>query len=1090
MPGSSVPSGQSITFVGVPVVQPGTNGVRIFRIKNVRVQVAGAFSVNGTINASVSVQNPPANLILNGSFGAVGFVQTGFSFDTISGPTYLQSAGLNVDPATNTFFSPSSSLSGPGNLGGALPLNTAVLRFTEAYGASFKRRGFGGSLDLFDPAFNQFYSPNVGQANPTVNINNESGSYNRSFLTGNWRDSGVASTGTRLRARFSGIPPGVRLYVSVAPITRTGAENNFAYSTDSILSGTPTLPNQPFGPGSTGAFSSAIGLSNADSSGAVEGLPVETNFYRTHPFAVSGSTAVGFGSSGAAYTGVSGLNRTTQLNVASDGTATYTWEVLRADDNNIDRLDFLVQAAYLPGTPLSQNATIRVSGSLGPATISFPNGFPYAPNFLDGAALNERNLFSITADIGPDSQSVNCGAGGRTLIGAVDGRGATSPFNGQPVIIEGVVTGVYQGNSGLNGFFLQDEGDGDSSTTDGIFVDESTGSIAGTVVMGQRLRLRGLIESGFSRNVLKTLFARSCSLGNPLPQPVDLTLPSTTLSRYVGMMVRFPQPLRVTNTSRLGTHGEVDLALVPNYIAGVNFTRLAAPTQVAAPGADALAVANLNTFSRITLDDGSNLSFSALAPAGVWPLNGGGLNVANTLRLGARVNVTNNAYSPLTGVLSVNANGFTVQPILQSFPITFNATDNPRPAGPANVRGRISLMSVNLGNYFTTYLLEGAKDQTEFVRQRNKLIAALRQADATVIAFHGLENLAQSAIADLVNDSQSLGNSLNTGNPGKWVFLDTGVLGPGNTRAGFIYKPALVSPVGAFRALTDSVDPRAITTLNRPAVAQTFRLLTGARPALQHFTVVATQLVSRSSVCPSDLFVNDGQALCNATRTSMARALADWLASNPTNDPTPTADRRILLLGNFNAYLREDPISALTSTSFSKPAIGGFPALTPNANAIYRDLVDAVGDRASYSDSVNGESASLQHGLANPALFRLVSGVSEWHINADEPAIFDYQTDFRRFSSSATKSPAQLGAYYDASVFRASDQDPLLIGFNPLPGDLDDDGDVDANDQTIMRAAIGKPLQTVDRRTDYDGDGRITLADFQRWSQFASAYLR
>lgn len=1087
--GGNFPSnGQSITFVGVPLVEPAANGTRVFRIKNVRVEVAGVSSVNSLLNANVSIQNPPANLVLNGATGVVAFVQRGLAFDTIPGPTYLQSAGLNVDPATNNFFTPSNSPSGPGNLGGALPQNTAVLRFSEAYAVSFKRRGFGGPLELLDFVFNQYYAPNFGQADPRVNFNNESGVYNRGLLTPNWRDSGVASTGTRLRAKFSGIPPGVRLYVSVAPITRTGPQNNFAYSTDSILAGTPTSPNQPIGQG-TGASASAIGLAGADSNGLVEGLPVETNLYRTHPFATSGSTIPGFGTPGAAYTGVSSLNRTTELNVQADGTATYTWEVLRADDNGIDRFEFLVQAAFLPGFPLSRNATIRVSGSLGPLTTSLTNGFPYAPNFLDASPLEERNLFSITADIGPDSQSVNCGAGGRTLIGAANGNGGLSPLQGQTIIVEGNVTGVYQGANGLNGFFLQDEGDGDSNTSDGIFVDESTSSVAGTVVLGQRLRLRGVIDSNLNRTALRTLFARSCSVGNPQPQPVDITLP-TSLSRYSGMLVRFPQPLRVNSTNRLATHGEVELAVVPNYIAGLNYTRLAAPTQVAAPGTDASTVASLNSLSRITLDDGSNLAFSGLAPTGVWPLIGGGLNVANTLRLGARINVTNNTYAPLTGILSANSNGFVLQPLLQNFPITFNATDNARPALPANVRGRMTLMSVNLGNYFTTYLLDGARDQTEFVRQRNKLIAALKQGDATVIAFHGLENLAQTAIADLVNDGQSLGNSLNTGNPGKWAFLDTGVIGTGSSRTGFIYQPALVSPVGSYRALTDSVDPRAVTTLNRPAIAQTFRLLAGAKPGLQHFTVVATQLVSKASSCPNDPFVNDGQGVCNATRTSMARALADWLATNPTNDPTPAADRRILLLGNFNAYLREDPISALTNTSFSKPAIGSFPAVTPNANAIYRDLVDAMGDRASYSDSINGESGSLQHGLANPAFFRLVTGVSEWHINADEPPAFDYQTDFRRFSSTEAKTSAQLAAYYDASAFRAADQDPLRIGFNPLPGDLDDDGDVDADDQAIMRAAIGKPLQTVDRRTDYDGDGRITLADFQRWSQYAAAYQR
>ena len=37
-----------------------------------------------------------------------------------------------------------------------------------------------------------------------------------------------------------------------------------------------------------------------------------------------------------------------------------------------------------------------------------------------------------------------------------------------------------------------------------------------------------------------------------------------------------------------------------------------------------------------------------------------------------------------------------------------------------------------------------------------------------------------------------------------------------------IYKPAVVTPVGAFKVLTTAVDPRFVDTLNRPSLAQTF----------------------------------------------------------------------------------------------------------------------------------------------------------------------------------------------------------------------------------------------------------------------------
>jgi hypothetical protein len=397
--GGFAPNEQTVTFVGVPVVQPGldnfgqTGGLsRIFRIKNIRVQVANSFQINGQIQAFISIQNPPANLVLNNAQGVVGFVQRGLFFDTVSGPAYAQCLGLNFDAGSGSFFGSSST--------GTLPTNTGVLRFAEAYGVAFKRRGFGSTnLDVFDAVFNQYFVGNGttsgGQSNPTVNYNNESGFYNRSFATTNGMNAaGIASTGTRLRARFSGIPAAVRLYVSVAPITA----GNFTYSTANAPNGS-SAPNVAIGQG-TGAPASAIGLAGSDANGLVEGLPGASSFYRSHPFPIQGSTAPGFATAGAAYTGFSGLNRTTALTVNSDGTAIYTWEVLRAEDNIIDRLDFLVQAAFLPTTTIvtdaSTNAIARVSGNFAPIATAGGNGFPYVPSFVLSQPLDEKTIFQIT----------------------------------------------------------------------------------------------------------------------------------------------------------------------------------------------------------------------------------------------------------------------------------------------------------------------------------------------------------------------------------------------------------------------------------------------------------------------------------------------------------------------------------------------------------------------------------------------------------------------------------------------------------------------------------------------------------------------
>ena len=69
-----------------------------------------------------------------------------------------------------------------------------------------------------------------------------------------------------------------------------------------------------------------------------------------------------------------------------------------------------------------------------------------------------------------------------------------------------------------------------------------------------------------------------------------------------------------------------------------------------------------------------------------------------------------------------------------------------------------------------------------------------------------------------------------------------------------------------------------------------------------------------------------------------------------------------------------------------------------------------------------GQAGYLDHALANASLTDQVSGVTVWHINADEPSVLDYNTEY--------KSSGQIESLYNDDPYRASDHDPVIVGLN------------------------------------------------------------
>jgi uncharacterized protein len=525
------------------------------------------------------------------------------------------------------------------------------------------------------------------------------------------------------------------------------------------------------------------------------------------------------------------------------------------------------------------------------------------------------------------------------------------------------------------------------------------------------------------------------------------------------MAVQIDQQLAVTGNFSLGTFDQLDLAPALLY----------APTVSADPSSWA-ANTSLNARSVIALDDASTLTNANLYPT-IFPQ--GGLSATNTLRSGDLVNYDSNSHtnSPLVGVLDDRFGEYRIQPTAS---VTFFAANPRPPIAPllAAVGGRFRAVSANVLNFFTVFNGRGATNQTEFDHQKTKMIEALGSMDGDIYGLSEVQNFAngQTSGTTYTNQAvQSIVDGLNcrkaslpdlcTNPPaGPYTFVDTLSLGANNgtdaIRSVIVYRSDRLVPVGSPVAYNQADQ-------NRPTLAQTFQPATGAKASSQTFTFVVNHFRSKGSACPSG---NDPfQGNCNGMRLSMAQNVASFLSTNPTADPLTTS-RRLLLVGDFNSYFGEDPIQYFLTQG-------------------YTNLINAIIGPNAYAYNFGSQAGYLDHAIANPAMNLLVKSVAEWHNNADEPS------SLQALDSNLKSAAAQI-AYYGADPYAASDHDPIVIGFNPLCGDLNDDGVVDAADQAIMRAAIGRLASAGDRRLDFDGDGKITLTDFSKWAVCSAAFQR
>jgi 5'-nucleotidase len=604
-------------------------------------------------------------------------------------------------------------------------------------------------------------------------------------------------------------------------------------------------------------------------------------------------------------------------------------------------------------------------------------------------------------------------------IAQIQGAVETTPLSGKTVTTRGVVTATYP-TGGFDGYYIQTPGTGGAldlaahTASDGIFV--YSAATVGSVALGDYVEVTGTATEfkGLTQVAVPTAAGLTKLDASTVaaPTPASVAYPTTAAQResLEGMIVDPQGGFTVTNTYSTNQYAEIGLA--------AGDSPLITPTEIARPGSAGYSAAVADNAARaVTLDDGASINFLGTDANKDIPLPY--LTQNEAITVGSAVEFT----EPV--VLDYRNDTWKFQPTTQltaaeALPATFSDV---REEKPTDVGGDIQIAGFNVLNYFTTTGDEldgctfyadrdedpvtvnsgcdarGAAEDEDLERQQAKIVAAINGLGAEVVSLEEIENSVKFG-TDRDEALSLLVDALNADASGDvWEFVPSPAaseLPPVDAqdviRNAFIYKKDAVEPVGASQVLVDPAFSNA-----RQPLAQEFQVV-GADDT---FIAIVNHFKSKGSGSGADADQNDGQGGSNASRVAQATALVAF----STQLQTELGTDEVFLIGDFNAYTQEDPSVVIMDAGY----------------------VDQGSKTGQYSYSFSGQSGSLDHVYASPAANRKVTGVDIWNINSGESIAKEYS----RHNYNATN-------FYDESVYRSSDHDPILVGYSvdALPVDL------------------------------------------------------
>ena len=611
-----------------------------------------------------------------------------------------------------------------------------------------------------------------------------------------------------------------------------------------------------------------------------------------------------------------------------------------------------------------------------------------------------------------------------TPIRDIQGTGEASPMVDQTVTTQGVVTAVYD-EGGKKGFFLQTAGTGGAAknqgdASDGIFI--YMGNRTDYPQRGASVQVTGKVSEYYNQTqITASEITPIDALEAPTAIEIDV-LPAGDAARepYEGMLVRPKGPYTVTNNYTLNNTG--DLGLAPGELAHRT------PTDVVAPGEPAKELQAKQDAEVVYLDDGRTANYFRTDKNTPLPYIVTSDQGIKSIRTGDQVTFQTDVvvdysfdqwrFQPLQPITGKNA--------AEELPITWEDSRKTSYDDVDDVEGEYSIGFFNVLNYFSSLgekesgcnayndiygepvaangcKVRGAFSQDAFNDQQAKIVTAINKLDADVLGLSEIENTAR-VTGDVAKRDEALQNlvtALNTAaKENKWELVKSPQkLGTDEDviRVGFIYQPAKVQPVGESIIFDDA----AFTRTARQPLAQEFD--TVGNDEDKNFVAVVNHFKSKGSVANGDADTGDGQGNNPNVRKRQSEALLEHLGKQDQWADLPT-----FLVGDFNAYTKEDAITTLVN--------GGFSIVES----------DKEFDQASYQ--YGGQLGTLDHVLANPAALDLVKDSVVWNINGDESVAFEYSR--RRYNVQDFFGEGADPLYGYGNPFRSSDHDPVKVGFD------------------------------------------------------------